>query len=115
MKRRFRLKKSGDIKRVRCLGKSYAHPLLVLITAKSDSLNCRVAIVVGRHYGNAVQRNRVKRRVRACLSQILPMLTTKQDLVFLIRKPIKRAEFQEICTAIQQLLMRAGLSARNSG
>jgi ribonuclease P protein component len=109
VKRRFRLTRSTDFKRVRRLGKSYAHPLVVLLLTPNDLQQVRMGVVAGRAVGAAVERNRAKRRLRACLSQYLTCLNGGWDLVFLARKPMDRAGFVDICSAVQGLLVRAGL------
>ena len=109
MKRRFRLTRSTDFKRVRRIGKSYAHPLVVFIKAKNDLEQVRIGVVAGKSVGTAVARNRAKRQLRACLTPLLPCLSSGWDLVFLARKPMDQAGFAEICAAVQLLLERAGL------
>ena len=109
MKRRFRLTRSTDFQRVRRIGKSYAHPLVVFIAAPNEMQQARVGVVAGRAVGMAVQRNRAKRRLRACIDQWLPSLPSGWDLIFLARKPMDQAGFSEICAAVQLLLKRAGL------
>lgn len=109
MKRRFRLTRSTDFQRVRRIGKSYAHPLVVFIAAANELDQVRVGVVAGRSLGKAVQRNRAKRRLRASLAQHLDHLQGGWDLVFLARKPMDQASFTEIHTAIGLLLKRAGL------
>jgi ribonuclease P protein component len=109
VKRRFRLARSTDFQRVRRIGKSYAHPLVVLLLAPNDLDHVRVGFVAGKAIGNAVQRNRVKRRLRACLSSWLPCFQGGWDMVFLARKPMDQAGFIEICAAVQALLKRVGI------
>lgn len=109
MKRRFRLTRSTDFQRVRRIGKSYAHPLVVLLVAPNELDQVRIGVVAGRAVGTAVQRNRSKRRMRACIDLLLPYLTTGWDLVFLARKPMDGAAYLEICAAVQALLKRSGI------
>lgn len=108
MKRKFRLTQSTDFQRVRRIGKSYAHPLVVFITAPNEFQQIRIGFIVGRSVGNAVHRNRVKRRLRACLDQYVGNLSGGWDLIFLARKPMDQAEYIEICSAVQLLLKRSG-------
>ena len=109
MKRRFRLTRSTDFQRVRRIGKSYAHPLVVFIAAPNEMDQVRIGVVAGRSIGKAVQRNRAKRRLRATLAQHLDHLQEGWDLVFLARKPMDQASFDEIRAAVKLLLKRAGL------
>lgn len=117
MKRRFRLTRSNDIQRVRRVGKSYAHPLLVLVVAsapapqpKSSPSPSQVAIITSRRIGFAVQRNHVKRRIRACWDKTLPNLPDGWHLVVLARQPIVRADYAEIEKALKSVIKRAGLT-----
>lgn len=109
MKRRFRLTRSTDFKRVRRIGKSYAHPLVVFLVAPNDINEVRIGVVAGRSVGNAVQRNRAKRQLRASISQWVSCLNGGWDIVIIARKPMDQAGFIEICTVVQRLLSRAGL------
>jgi ribonuclease P protein component len=109
MKRRFRLTRSTDFKRVRRIGKTYAHPLVVLVTAPNELSEVRVGVVAGRGIGKAVERNRAKRRLRACLDGLVERLSSGWDLILLARKPMDQAGFREICTAVQLVIKKAGL------
>jgi ribonuclease P protein component len=110
VERQFRLTRTTDFMRVRRSGKSYAHPLVVLITAHNvNEPTVRVGISASHAVGNAVQRNRAKRRIRACIAPLLIAIKPGNDLIFLARRPIEQANFQELCEAIKKLLKRAGL------
>ncbi len=109
MKRRFRLTRSTDFQRVRRIGKSYAHPLVVLVAARNELSQVRIGVVAGRAFGQAVERNRAKRRLRACLQECLPHLSPGWDCIFFARKPLGQAGFAEICAAVQLVLKKAGL------
>ena len=107
MKRKFRLTRSSDFKRVKRQGKSYAHPLVVLVADQGLEDEVRIGVSAGRSVGNAVKRNRAKRQMRASLSSLIEKVQPGWDLVFLARKPITEARFEEIIAAEKQLLKRA--------
>lgn len=109
MKRRFRLTRSTDFKRVRNDGKSYAHPLVVLIASPSSEDKLRVGVSAGRALGGAVQRNRAKRLLRESIRPCLLTLPAGWDLVLIARNPLLAATFQDVQGAVQGLLRRAGL------
>ena len=109
MKRRFRLTSSTDFERVRRLGKSYAHPFIVLIALPNEVDNSRFAVAAGRSIGKAVQRNRAKRILRETLHLLIPSIASGWDIVLLARKPITTAAYPEIEAAIKTLLSRANL------
>ena len=113
MKRKYRLTHSNDFKRVRHTGRSYAHPLAVIIVGKGQEENSRAGIIATRAVGGAVNRNAVKRRLREILTPILPDLAMNVDLLVIAREPASRAPFMEIQSAIVGLLGKAGLFVSN--
>lgn len=105
----FRLTRSTDFKRVRRFGKSYAHPLVVLVISPNPLEQVRIGVVAGTRVGKAVQRNLVKRRMRAVLHELQPKLLPGYDLIFLARQPMQQASFVELQAALQTVLKRAGV------
>jgi len=114
VKQRFRLTRSTDIQRVRRVGKFYAHPLVVLVTAPKPQTVVRIGVIGGSRIGNAVQRNRAKRQIRACLDQTLPHLKPGWDLLILARRPITQGNYSEIQAALNSLFQKAGLLVEES-
>ena len=110
MKRRFRLTRSIDFKRVRNQGKSYAHPLVVLVKLPSTEVLPRVGFSTSRSLGGAVQRNRAKRLLRESMRTFIPSLSAGWDLVLIARNPLLTATFQDVWSALDGLLQRAGLT-----
>jgi len=81
-----RLLRASDFERVFAARNSAANPLFTLYGASNDTGEPRIGITVSRRIGNAVERNRWKRRIRESfrLSQAeLPAL----DLVCVARSP----------------------------
>ncbi len=109
MKRQSRLRQSNDIQRVRRLGRSYAHLLVVLVAFPSLHPGTRIGVIAGSKVGKAVERNRAKRRIRACMDQLCPQVTQGWDMVIFARHPICQASFVEIRSALMDLLRRAKL------
>jgi ribonuclease P protein component len=109
VKPRFRLNSSTDFTRVRRFGKSYAHPLLVLVAHPNDLEHARFGVTAGQSLGNAVKRNRAKRRLRAAIQPNLEHIVPGWDIVLIARQPVLAAAFQEIQAALAILLNRAGL------
>jgi ribonuclease P protein component len=109
VKRRFRLTRSTDFKRVRRSGKSYAHPLLALYILKSDTPDVHVGVSAGLAVGNAVKRNRAKRLLRAAMSEFLPNTMPGSNLLLIARPPLPESDLQQTRTALAALLTSAGL------
>lgn len=94
---------------MRRFGKSYAHPLVVLVVQPSDQLKVRAGVTAGKTVGNAVQRNRAKRLLRAALQALLPDLLTGSDILLIARPPMAEASLEATRLAILNLLRRAGI------
>ncbi len=109
MKRRFRLTRSQDLKRVRQAGKSYAHPLVVLYVVAAERPGVRIGVTAGRGIGHAVRRNRAKRLLRAAVSALLPRLVSGFDLLLIARTPLPASDFSQTKQALETLFARAGL------
>ena len=107
MKRRFRLTKSTDYQRVRRLGKSYAHPLIVLIALPNGEPDTHWGMVAGKSVGGAVQRNRAKRLLRSAGHIVSNQVLKGWDLVLIARQPLITAEFDQVQSALHELLKRA--------
>lgn len=109
MQRKFRLTRSEDFKRVRRSGKSYAHPLVVLMVQKNDHPRVRVGVAAGRTVGTAVTRNRTKRLLREAMRTLIPNVASGSDLILIARPALASASLTETHNALESLLHRAQL------
>jgi len=109
MNRKYRLKSSTDFKRVRRDGKSYAHPLVILVVCPNDLSTIRFGIQASKSVGNAVRRNRAKRMLRSAIREYLPALRSGWDAIFIARSPLDEANWPAIHTAVSELLSHAGI------
>ena len=123
MQRKFRLTRSEDFKRVRRFGKSYAHPLVVLIVQTHDKRSTivphtvgedladqpriKVGVAAGRTVGTAVYRNRAKRLLREAMRTLIPAITPGFDLILIARSGLTSASLEETRQALLTLLQRA--------
>jgi ribonuclease P protein component len=96
-----RLKKRADFLRVASVRRKWAAPGLVLQaacdTALKESGRVRVGFTVTKKVGNAVVRNRVKRRLRAVASQLIPRHATPGcDYVLIGRQKTINRDFDKL-------------------
>jgi len=110
VKRAHRLRRPRQFQRVRREGRTYQHRLLRLTAAPNRRRQTRCGIVAGKHLGNAVQRNRARRRVREAVRLRFDQIPRGVDLVFVIRDPaVAHAPFEQVQEAVQHVLRRARL------
>ncbi len=81
----------------------------MLIVLPNPAGGLRFGVSAGRSVGNAVQRNRAKRRIRAVLNALQPRLTPGWDVVVLARRGIHAADYAALRAALESLFRRAGL------
>ena len=94
MKRRHRLSRSRDFDAVYRHGRSTATRYLVLYAfprEEGDGLGPRLGLAVSRQLGGAVERNRIKRRLRAAFEQIEGELPVDNDYVLIARPGLAEA------------------------
>jgi ribonuclease P protein component len=110
MKRAYRLRKPDQFQRVRRDGKSWGSSLLTLNAAASRRRGVRCGFVVGKRVGNAVDRNRARRRVREAVRIAYDRIIPGWDLVFIVRSnAAATVDFTQIQSEVEQLLRRAGV------
>ena len=114
MQRKFRLTRSQDFKRVRQSGKSYAHPLIVLIAQSNGEKITHVGVAAGRMVGTAVKRNRAKRLMREAMRPLLSSLTSGWDLILIARPSLSSSTLADTSQAVLKLLRHAKLISKSN-
>ena len=102
----FRLRKHADYQRVYKAGrKQFARQMTYFFTLRPqlgpdgtplrdvDAGSARVGLTVGKVMGKAVDRNRIKRRMREAVRKNLPSLRTPVDVVLHPRRSVIDLEF----------------------
>ena len=114
MNRNFRLTNSTDFLRVRRFGKSYAHPLVLLVVLQVPDEKTQIGIIASRSVGNAVNRNRAKRMLREAVRKYYFQIHPGSKVILVSRKPIINADLSEIQDALGKLLIKANLISNNN-
>lgn len=111
-----RLRDNKDFRRAYARGRSYPAPIAVLYVSKrtgeeADAIPARrIGFVVSKKQGNAVVRNRIKRRLRETMRlHIDDLRDGAYDLIFVARSRAKEASWSEIQACVEDLLRRGGV------
>lgn len=102
------IKSSTEISYLFTHGRRYSTPFLTLIVnpnEKHDQVG-RVAFIAGKKLGNAVWRNRAKRRMRAlCIDLGGPW--ADYDVIFLAKSRINNSNYSKVLGVCNELLTKA--------
>jgi len=110
MKRANHLRKSEQFHRARREGRSWSNPQITINSATNKRRGTRCGFVVGKRIGNAVERNRARRRLREAIRLVFDRIAPGWDLVVVARSPaILTLSFTELQAMLEQLLRRAGI------
>ncbi len=104
------LKQNSDFRRAYGRGKSYSDPALVTYVLKNNRAGiCRMGITTSKKIGNAVERNRCRRIIRAAFRELSPQIKAGCDIVFVARTKTKFIKSTEVKYYMLQHLTKAGV------
>ena len=103
MKRHSRLLRSADFDRTLRAGRRAASDYLAVFVSDNELGRPRVGLAVSRKLGNAVVRNRIKRRLRELVRPLVTRATSGRDVVIVARARAGDAEFARLRQEIEML------------
>ena len=107
--RSARLLKHADFQVVYQEGKKhFSGNMTVFYRWRNDSTGPRVGFTVGKVLGGAVQRNRIRRRMRAAVQRHLGRLAVPLDVVMHPRKPVLNMDFDRLESEVEQIFTTIG-------
>ena len=112
MQRHHRLTGNTRISEIHQNGRSAANRLLVLRLAPNGLDRTRFCFVTSKRVGNAVVRNRVKRRLREAVR--LADFEAGWDAIIIARRGAAAADYAQLELAAQNLMRRTNLVASES-
>ena len=108
LRKSFRVKKEKDFDAIFKKGASVANRKFVIYRLENNETHFRVGLSVSKRLGNAVTRNRVKRRLRHALMDMSSQLE-HQDFVVIARKGVEDLSYQDIYSNLVHVLKIAKL------
>lgn len=107
--------RNNDFRRAYARGRSYVGDSIVLYVCKNRARCTRLGITCSKKIGNAVQRNRARRVIRAASAAVLPPSGVGgYDLVIVARAAATRQKSTQVAAALTKLLQAAGLCGRSA-
>jgi ribonuclease P protein component len=102
--RSSRLLKHADFQSVYKTGRKYfAGNITAFYRLRNDDQGPRIGFTVGKVLGGAVERNRIRRRLRAAVQRRLATLSLPLDIVLHPRKSVQRIEFVRLEAELEQI------------
>ncbi len=103
------LKENKDFRRLYYRGKSKASANVVTYVAKNRGKKCRIGITSSKKIGNAVERNRARRVIRAAFTQLEGRIDGSWDFVFVARSRTAQVKMQCVLHDMEQQLLSLGV------
>ena len=109
MNRDYSLKRHKEFRYTYRVGRSQNGTLFTMVVARSRTETIRIGFSVSKRVGNAVQRNRAKRRMRACITPMIGNLKGGCNLIVIAKPEVLNAPFPELQQQMEALLKRCGV------
>lgn len=106
MQKQFRIRKNGQFQYVYRKGKGVSTRHILLSYVRAGKL--QVGFSVSKKVGNAVTRNRVKRRLRECFRRMIPGLK-KGFYIFSARQSAAEQSYWQLADDMEKLIGRMSL------
>ena len=100
------LKTNRDFERVFKKGKSAGHRDLVVLARRGRSKDVRVGFCISRKTGNAVIRNKLRRRLKEIIREMEDGLRPRWEIVIVAKETSKDLSFQALQKLTAKLLTR---------
>jgi ribonuclease P protein component len=103
------LRRRADFDEIGRRGRARSTPLLVLRSLQTGRAETRIGLSTPRTLGDAVQRNRVRRRLRELIRGRVGRIGPGWDLLLIARPLATKASWAELGAALDELLRRSGI------
>ena len=104
------IKQNSDFRRAYGRGKSFSDPALVTYVLKNNRAGiCRIGITTSKKIGNAVERNRCRRIIRAALHELNEYMNGGFDIVLVARSKTKYLKSTDVKEIMYRQLSKAGV------
>ncbi len=109
MEKKYRLRKNEDFKMVYKKGKNYWNRNLVLYKKKNGLNYSRIGFSITKKFGNSVERNRTKRRLKEVCRLNFHNIKDGYDIIIIPKKNIIDIGYKELESAMLHILKISNL------
>lgn len=96
MEKKFRIRKNMEFQNIYKVGKSYWNRNLVLYVKKNGLNETRVGYTITKKIGNAVTRNKMRRRMKEIYRLNFHNIKEGYDLIFIAKRSIVNISYDEL-------------------
>lgn len=109
------INRNNDFRRAYAKGKSFVGPLVVSYVRKNRLPYSRVGVTTSKKVGNAVQRNRSRRVIRAAYASLAHRVRPGYDLVLVARGRTPFVKSGDVARLLEKQLFQAGVLEGKGG
>jgi len=106
-----RLRRRSDFLRVKDAGKKWVSPTVILQVGTGETPGIRYGITATKKTGNAVIRNRIKRRLREAVRTVTKNIDASADIVLIGREATATCDFAALLKDLKWCLKRLEIGA----
>ncbi len=108
MRREIRLRAGKDFTKTYAKGRSRSDKYLVLyyLCEQPAETSTKIGFSISKKVGSAVERNKLKRRMRAIIAAEYSRMKSGYMLIFIIRRPAKAIDFKQLRYSAKTLLKK---------
>ncbi len=96
MEKKYRIRKNMEFKEIYKDGKNYWNRNLILYVRRNDLKETRVGYTITKKIGNAVIRNKIRRRMKEIYRSNFHNVKEGYDLIFIAKKNVINIPFKEL-------------------
>ncbi len=109
MKRVYSLKNKEEMDAIFADKKSVGNIYFAVYTKKHEASHFKYAISIGKKYGQAVDRNLAKRRIRYIVSKYKDQIKSGQSFVIVVKPIARELKYEDILSNLEKLFLKAKL------
>ncbi|OLS02717.1 ribonuclease P protein component [Tissierella creatinophila] len=96
MEKKYRIRKNMEFKNIYKVGKNYWNRNLILYVKNNGLNETRVGYTITKKIGNAVTRNKIRRRMKEIYRLNFHNIKDGYDLIFIAKRSIVDISFEEL-------------------